>query len=208
MSEATFAEPSPEGRDDISGKRRVCIECGRQAKRIIREKCNACYERARHGRGLRKWPLLDPELEACLFQVPGTSRTFARRVFSHVDASGDCWEWASAMSEGGYGKIGRGPRGAGEMPAHRAVWQLLIGPIPDDMEYDHLCKNHGCVNPAHGEIVPPAVNLSRSYSPSALYAKRKVCDNGGHPLDGRRTRGDRYCKTCNRERMRAATRAA
>jgi len=201
MSEASSGEPSPE--DPV-----VCPECGRIPKRWIAGKCGACYEAARHGRGLRKWPPLDPEITAALFQVPGTSRTFARRVFSHIDTSGDCWEWTSGKSDGGYGKIGRGARGAGQMAAHRAVWQLLVGPIADGLELDHLCRNHGCVNPDHLEPVTPGVNQRRGFGPSGLYARREVCDNGGHPLDGRRTRGDRYCKTCNRERERARRQAA
>ncbi len=210
MSEVTFADPAAEDRASASGLK-ICTECGRVAKRLILKKCGACYERARHGRGIRKWPLLDPETVVALFQVPGTSRTFARRVFSHIDASGDCWEWTSAKGDGGYGLIGRGVRGAGSMAAHRAVWQLLVGLIPEGLELDHLCRNHPCVNPDHLEPVTPAVNQRRGFSPAGLYARREVCDNGGHPLDGRRTRGDRYCKTCNRNReslRRAIARAA
>jgi hypothetical protein len=188
----------------------VCPECGRKPKRVIAGKCGACYERARHGAGLRKWPLLPPEIAEVLHPVPATSRTFARRVFSRIDVSGDCWQWTGATREG-YGCISRGVRGAGDIPAHRAVWELLVGPIADDMEYDHRCKNHGCVNPDHGEIVTPQENLRRSYSVSALYSKRKKCDKG-HPLDGIRRHGDspgeRYCKTCNRDRERRRREAA
>jgi hypothetical protein len=190
----------------------ICPECGRIPKRITAGKCGACYERARHGRGYRRWPALDPEIAAVLLQVPGTSRTFARRVFSNIDASGDCWEWTGAPDSNGYGVIGRGLRGTSDIPAHRAVWQLLVGPIPDGMTYDHLCRNHACVNPDHGEIVTRGVNTMRGYSPSRFYSMRKTC-NFGHPLDGIRPqsgrpgRTERYCKTCTRERT-AARRAA
>jgi len=206
MSEATSGGPSAEGRDDIPVPApKVCSECGRPAKRITRTKCNACYERARHGKGLRKWPPLPPEITDLLLPVPGTSQTFARRVFSYVDF-GDCWEWTGTLGAYGYGVIGRGVRGSGNMPAHHAVWEMLVGPIPAEMNYDHLCKNHACVNPDHAEIVTPAVNTSRGWRPK-MFKARMVCEFG-HPLDGRRRSkkrdGQRHCKTCNRERMRAA----
>lgn len=203
MSEASSGDPSPE--DPVG-----CPECGRIPKRWIAGRCGACYEAARHGRGFRKWPPLDPEIAALLLPVPGTSRTFARRVFSYVDFEGDCWEWTGTTDEDGYGVIGRGPRGAGNEAAYRAVYLLLIGAIPEGMSYDHLCKNHACVNPDHGEIVTPGENTSRTWISKARKA-RTVCDFG-HPLDGRRLSGkragERHCKTCNRDRERAKRQAA
>lgn len=29
------------------------------------------------------------------------------------------------------------------MPAHRVIYELLVGPIPDGMVIDHLCRNQG-----------------------------------------------------------------
>lgn len=134
--------------------------------------------------------------------VPRTSATFAARVFSFVDASGDCWEWTGARDPKGYGVVGRGPRDSGKMQAYCAVWQLLVGPIPEGMQYDHLCRNHSCVNPDHGEIVTLEENLRRGYGLSALCSKRSTCGKG-HPLDGtkkgRNGRLHRYCLTCARE---------
>lgn len=206
MSETTFGEPSPEGRNGVSVKLQVCPECGRKPKRVTAGKCHACYEYGRR-RGIRKWAPLEPWIQAALHPMPGTSDTFARRVFSHIDASGDCWEWDAATTMG-YGVINRGGKGAGTMSAHLAVWNLLVGPIPEGMEYDHLCRNHRCVNPDHAEIVTPAENKRRGYSPPALLARQKTCSKG-HPFDGRRKRGERYCKRCDREgqRTRYARRA-
>ena len=181
----------------------VCPECGRIPKRVIAGKCDACYKRARRREGTRKWPLPDPAITVGLFQVPGTSRTFARRVFAHVDASGDCWEWRGAKTNG-YGVINRGGKGAGNEQAHRAVWLLLVGPIPEGMHYDHLCRNRSCVNPDHGEIVTPEENKRRGFGPAVLCSLRDECEFG-HPLDGMRRRGDytyRYCIACDRDQQR------
>ncbi len=56
-----------------------------------------------------------------------------------------CWPWLAAKTNG-YGVVqheGRLQR------AHRVVRSILVGPIPDDLEPDHLCRNRACVNPAH-----------------------------------------------------------
>ena len=201
MVEASSGEPSREDPHGVSvAAPKVCPECGRIPKRWTAGKCDACYKRERRRSGTRKWPLPDPDITTGLFHVPGTSPTFPLRVFAHVDASGDCWEWRGAKTNG-YGVINRGGAGAGNEQAHRAVWLLLVGEIPDDLQLDHLCRNRGCVNPDHLEPVTAEENKRRGYSPPALCARRAVCDNG-HPLDGRRKRGERYCKTCVLDQQR------
>jgi len=156
--------------------------------------------------------LYTPAEVARLFKVvPRTSSSFAQRVFSKIDASGDCWEWTGTLDGAGYGVLGRGPRGAGNVGAHRAVFELLVGEIPPGMQYDHLCRNHRCVNPDHGEIVTPAENKRRGYSVARLHAERTHCLYG-HPLDGMTggrggTSRHRYCKTCARQKV-SARRAA
>lgn len=183
----------------------ICPECGRKPKgRVIAGRCSGCYESVR--RGVEKdWPPLDPEFQALLLPVPGTNHTFARRVFAYVDACGDCWEWTGTLRDDGYGTIGKGGRSSGPMVAHRAVWLLLVGAIADGMVFDHLCRNRSCVNPDHGEIVPPGENTKRGYGASHRFGKRKNCDYG-HPLDGirgQRNKTYRYCKTCRREKEAA-----
>ncbi|MER7063953.1 HNH endonuclease signature motif containing protein [Streptomyces albidoflavus] len=138
--------------------------------------------------------------------IPRASESFAERVFSKIDASGDCWEWGGTLDDQGYGIVGRGRRGSGLIAAHRAVYELLVGSIPDGMHYDHLCRNHACVNPDHGEIVTPEENKRRGYSIARLHAQRTHCAEG-HPLDGMTggrgsPRKHRYCTTCARERVR------
>lgn len=75
------------------------------------------------------------------------------------DANG-CWNWLGAPNMHGYGNY-TFPHYGKQVSAHRVVYEALIGPIPEDMDLDHLCKNRKCVNPEHLEPVTRAVNLRR-----------------------------------------------
>jgi hypothetical protein len=57
-----------------------------------------------------------------------------------------CWQWTASAFRGGYGHTILDRQ---EMAAHRAVWILLVGPIPEGLFVCHRCDNPGCVNPDH-----------------------------------------------------------
>jgi hypothetical protein len=44
---------------------------------------------------------------------------------------------------------------------HRDVYEQLVGPIPEGLVLDHLCRNRSCCNPAHLEPVTTAENVRR-----------------------------------------------
>jgi hypothetical protein len=46
--------------------------------------------------------------------------------------------------------------------AHRAMYEQEIGPIPEGMTLDHLCRQPPCINPAHLEVVTFHTNRYRS----------------------------------------------
>lgn len=72
----------------------------------------------------------------------------AARVWSSVQV-GDadaCWEWKSHRDKRGYGKTNFNRRYS---LAHRAVFQIVNGPIPNDISVCHSCDNPPCCNPAH-----------------------------------------------------------
>jgi hypothetical protein len=89
--------------------------------------------------------------------------------------------------------------------AHRASYEMLIGPIPDGLEIDHLCRNRPCCNPWHMEPVTQRVNLLRGESPAARQARQTHCIHG-HLLSGDNLwidgRGRRHCQDCRYRRSR------
>jgi HNH endonuclease len=87
------------------------------------------------------------------------------RFWSKVDRQGpdSCWPWTGGIQpRTGYGHIWW--QGTTRL-AHRVAYELTIGPIPAGLELDHVykrgCRYRHCVNPAHLEPVPPAVNKQR-----------------------------------------------
>lgn len=78
-----------------------------------------------------------------------------------VDPETGCWIWQWALHpENGYGIWNvRGKRG---QQAHRHYYEMLVGPIPEGLTIDHLCRNRPCVNPAHLEPVTSQENRRRA----------------------------------------------
>src|SRR3990167_623819 len=77
---------------------------------------------------------------------------------------GPCWQWTGACGGDGYGvfRIGSHTDGSRRMiAAHRFAYMALVGPIPEGLESDHLCRNHPCIKPAHIELVTSSVNSLR-----------------------------------------------
>lgn len=79
-----------------------------------------------------------------------------------VEEETGCWVWQRSTSRG-YGYVTRGGRC---VPAHRWYYEHLVGPIPEGLELDHLCRNPPCVNPDHLEPVTHAENMRRGIVPA------------------------------------------
>ena len=69
-----------------------------------------------------------------------------------------CWRWRGRLNRNGYGRVwwqGREP------VVHRVLYELLIGPIPENYLLDHLCRRRDCCNPWHMEPVTVQENTLR-----------------------------------------------
>lgn len=116
-----------------------------------------------------------------------------------------CWLWTGSADQKGYGRIGMGSKRDGTRKprcAHRVAYAALVGPIPPGLMLDHLCRQPGCVNPAHLEPVTNAVNVARGVAGVNQLAKTH-CPRGheysGDNLVMQRNavgRGARVCRVC------------
>lgn len=61
-----------------------------------------------------------------------------------------CWLWNAFINPAGYGHFSTNLSGRWKNErAHRASYELFIGPIPDGMCVCHACDTPACVNPDH-----------------------------------------------------------
>lgn len=123
------------------------------------------------------------------------------RFWSKVDASGDCWEWKASTDKDGYGQYGVGSRtdnSRTKVKAHRYSYEALVGPIPQGLTIDHLCRRRSCVNPDHLEAVTIGDNNRRGAT-RFRNGNKTHCPNG-HPYDMFET--GRRCRRCYRNRQR------
>jgi hypothetical protein len=141
----------------------------------------------------------------------GVTRPADDRFWAKVDKTDDCWEWTGARKPTGYGNFWDGAR---YVLAHRFAYALLMGPIPEGLTIDHLCRVRYCVNPDHMDVVTLQENNERGMTLGVRNAAKTHCPHG-HAYDLVNTyidpgRGHRHCVTCmrQRERDRVRTRKA
>lgn len=135
----------------------------------------------------------------------GDSRAaLAQRFVSRIEIdSRGCWLWTGQLDNYGYGKLYIGDRR--KVLAHRYSYETFIGPIPDGLQLDHLCRVRSCVNPGHLEPVTIAENIARSpIAPATINAAKTHCPQGHeYTVANTYMRGtSRHCKTCRREYKR------
>jgi hypothetical protein len=100
----------------------------------------------------------------------------------------DCWIWLGGINTSGYGQ-------------HVTVYERYVGPVPEGLELDHLCKNRLCVNPDHLEPVTRSENLRRKFPPMEHGTRRmyeagcrESCCREYHNARMRRQRAARNAK--------------
>jgi len=129
--------------------------------------------------------------------IPVRERILANIV---VTESG-CWEWQN-FRDNGYGRIWVGSRTDGSRrltSSHRVAYEEFVGPIPDGMVIDHLCRNPPCCNPEHLEPVTQQVNVAvRGRGPVARQLRQTHCkrDHEFTPENTYMNKGKRYCVEC------------
>ncbi len=92
------------------------------------------------------------------------------RFWMKVNFTDTCWLWNAHLDREGYGGFSVGGM---SVPAHRWAYEFCVGPIPDGLTIDHLCRVHNCQNPDHLEPVTRRENVRRGarYSGSPFYKR-------------------------------------
>lgn len=125
-----------------------------------------------------------------------------RFALQHVVMPNGCWEWTGTKTAGGYGQFTlNGVR----TTAHRASYVLHVDEVPPTWHVDHLCRNRGCVNPAHLEAVTAQENGMRSGNPRLMRKFDTHCQRGHEFTDAntiRKANGTRRCRECANARDR------
>lgn len=108
---------------------------------------------------------------------------------------GGCWIWSGRLDASGYGLTSFRSNGS-VRGAHRWAYLTAIGPIPDGLQIDHLCRTRACVNPLHMEVVTFEENMRRT--------RKEYCARGLHKMtpDNIPRTGRRRCATCAGYRLR------
>lgn len=132
---------------------------------------------------------------------------FYARFIAKVDKTDTCWLWTAAMTPLGYGRF----RAGRLLQAHRWSYEYHVGPIPDGLVLDHLCRTPRCVNPDHLEPVTHRENILRGETVAAHRAAQTHCKRNHEftpentYIQMRRGFPSRHCCECARwhERKRA-----
>lgn len=129
----------------------TCSVVGCQRKHRALGLCMAHWERQRYGRPLEP-PIGDPHGARPLID------RLSEKLLQGDPTEGDdaeCWEWIGGRDNNGYAHIwtnGKARR------AHRILYELLIGPIPEGLQLNHWtgCK---CPSPFHCYIGTQGQNV-------------------------------------------------
>ncbi len=156
------------------------------------------------GKHLSMWYRHGDPLGATRLHGPPEVRFWARvnkdgPIPDYAPHLGPCWVFAFNMTKHQrYGKIYL--TSTSWKSAHIYAYEQLIGPVPEGLELDHLCRNRACVRPEHLEPVPHRINIQRGEN----HHRNKTHCHRGHLLGEPNSIGERPCKPCRAEQMRLA----
>lgn len=129
-------------------------------------------------------------------------KTDYQYFMERVQKTDTCWIWTAGLTAKGYGRFHRSR--SNRHRAHRWAYENFVGPIPEGLTLDHICKVKSCVNPAHLEPVTNEENIKRYHlGRQDLYDWDKGVCKRGHDLAivgyRERPKKGRECMGCRKE---------
>ena len=89
----------------------------------------------------------------------------------------ECWGWAGAIHEYGYGTLGVWDSGRAHMStAHRVAYEITHGPLPSSVDVMHLCHTAECSNLWHLQKGTRKQNMQTSRASGRLQRKIPLAD--------------------------------
>jgi len=131
------------------------------------------------------------------------------RILARVEKSDDgCWLFTGPLKDTGYASLTIGSAADGTrrpVGAHRVMYEIYVGPIPDGHDLHHKCGVRHCVNPAHVTPIDHAAHYWEHDPITARWGPRggpcRTCGSENFRIT---PSGRRICRACHNRRSQAA----
>jgi len=104
-------------------------------------------------------------------------KSLDERLWSKAKREDECLVWQAGLGTGGYGRIYIHKKG--QRQAHRVVWELANGPIPEGAFVLHSCDNRRCIELAHLSLGDAKENARQRDARSPRCTRCNRCYRGG-----------------------------
>lgn len=129
--------------------------------------------------------------------------TIEQYLEKYINKTESCWLWTGHKASNGYGVVSFGSK---RFRAHRKVYEIKFGPIPDNLLACHTCDNRICVNPDHIFIGDYQANNDDMSQKGRHWQQQKThCPKGHELVAGNlvlnllKKTGRRKCLLCTKE---------
>jgi len=128
-------------------------------------------------------------------------KTLEQRIMNRTEKTDTCWLWRGCQDKKtGHGSIKINKK---MKKVHRVSYELLVGPIPENLVLRHLCNVSNCINPEHLKPGTQSDNVLDSVAAGTHPHSRKTHCKHGHEYTDSNTRIKKFkkgfvrvCRTC------------
>ena len=105
-----------------------------------------CYAKQNAGKNHRNWKGGKENWNITIHDLNNLPEKLIKNFHSKYKKTQSCWLWDGMINHDGYGlfNISRP-----SYMAHRIMWTIVKGKIPDGLNVLHRCDVRNCVNPKH-----------------------------------------------------------